>query len=228
MSVNEIIKKLRTERKMTQNELAEKLNCNRQKIADWERGKACPSANDLIILSDIFSVSTDYLLGISTVQTKDKDLQFVCDYTKLSEESIKILHSKWGMSCCDIIDFLLGADSYHEFWDLCNKIRQYRTKYRDLIDFREKVISDNSIKPNSVQQLETIINTCDTLLDNRDLAEFKLQKQLTEMIKSYCSVEVERDKKINADFQKTYNYLLNGFLEEFLLRSESENNVNNP
>ena len=228
MIVNERVKKLRNERKLTQNDLAEMMNCNRQKIADWERGKACPSASDLIILSDIFKVSTDYLLGISTIQTKDKDLRFVCDYTRLSEESIKMLHSEWGVSCSDIIDFLLGAGNYHDFWDLCNKIRQYRTKYRSLLDYREDVINNNSMKPTSIEQLETIIKTCDTLLDDRDLTEFKLQKLLNEMIQAYCSFEIERDKKINADFQKTYDYLLNDFLQDFLLRSECENNVNDP
>ena len=78
MSVNETIKRLRTERKLTQNDLAELMNCNRQKIADLERGKSTPSANDLILLSKIFNVSADYLLGLSDTPTTDKDIQFIC------------------------------------------------------------------------------------------------------------------------------------------------------
>ena len=91
MSVNETIKRLRTERKLTQNDLAELMNCNRQKIADLERGKSTPSANDLILLSKIFNVSADYLLGLSDTATTDKDIQFICKYTGLSERAIEVL-----------------------------------------------------------------------------------------------------------------------------------------
>lgn len=92
MLIKETIKDLRKSKGFTQEEMAKKLSCNRQKIADWERGKSTPSADDLILLSKLFKVSTDYLLGLSDVPTTDKDLQFVCDYTGLDEYSIEELH----------------------------------------------------------------------------------------------------------------------------------------
>ena len=46
MPINETLKKLRKDRGLTQVEFAEKMNCNRQKIADWERGKSTPSSDD--------------------------------------------------------------------------------------------------------------------------------------------------------------------------------------
>lgn len=98
MSVNETIKRLRTERKLTQNDLAEMMNCNRQKIADLERGKSTPSANDLILLSKIFNVSADYLLGLSDTATNDKDIQFICEYTGLDEISVRELHKLQKLS----------------------------------------------------------------------------------------------------------------------------------
>ena len=85
MSINSIIKRLRTDKDLTQNDLAEMMNCNRQKIADWERGKSTPSADDLILLSKKFNVSVDYLLGLSNTPTTDKDIQFICDYTGLTK-----------------------------------------------------------------------------------------------------------------------------------------------
>lgn len=39
--------------------------------------------------STYFNVSADYLLGLSDAATNDKDLQFICDYTGLSEEAVK-------------------------------------------------------------------------------------------------------------------------------------------
>jgi transcriptional regulator with XRE-family HTH domain len=74
--------------------MAIKLNCNRQKIADLERGKVSPSANDLVLIAEKFNTSTDYLLGLSDVKTNDKDLQFVCDYSGLDDLAIKVLREK--------------------------------------------------------------------------------------------------------------------------------------
>ncbi len=91
MLIKETIKDLRKSKGFTQEEMAKKLSCNRQKIADWERGKSTPSADDLILLSKLFKVSTDYLLGLSDVPTTDKDLQFVCDYMGLDENTVKML-----------------------------------------------------------------------------------------------------------------------------------------
>lgn len=63
--IGERILRIRKAKGITQSELADKLGCKRQKIADWEREKASPSINDLIPLSKVFNVSADYLLGIT-------------------------------------------------------------------------------------------------------------------------------------------------------------------
>ena len=109
MSVNETIKRLRTERKLTQNDLAELMNCNRQKIADLERGKSTPSANDLILLSKIFNVSADYLLGLSDTPTTDKDVQFICEYTGLKADTIENLNKgKNAVFNTTLLNFLIN------------------------------------------------------------------------------------------------------------------------
>lgn len=86
------LKKLRLERNLNQIELAERLGCNRQKIADMERGKTSPNVEVLMKLSEIFKTSTDYLFGLSDVSTTDIDIKQVCDYTGLSMEVVEALH----------------------------------------------------------------------------------------------------------------------------------------
>lgn len=62
---SERIKELRTERKLTQAELASKLGFNRGTVGDWEtRGKE-PSFITLCDIASLFDVSIDYLLGYS-------------------------------------------------------------------------------------------------------------------------------------------------------------------
>jgi len=57
----------RKERGITQQQLAYQLGVSRQIISDWERGKAYPSVEKLILISDLYDVSLDYLIkGIKT------------------------------------------------------------------------------------------------------------------------------------------------------------------
>ncbi len=57
------LKKLRTEKNLTQKELGEKINLNGSTISFYERGKRIPDYKTLNQLADFFNVSTDYLIG---------------------------------------------------------------------------------------------------------------------------------------------------------------------
>lgn len=56
------ISELRRTNNWSQEELAEKMEVSRQSISKWESGNSIPDLNKIIRLSEIFSVSTDYLL----------------------------------------------------------------------------------------------------------------------------------------------------------------------
>lgn len=58
------IKALREARGWTQAELARKMNMTRNGINSWEQGLSMPSPPILVDLARLFSVSTDYLLGV--------------------------------------------------------------------------------------------------------------------------------------------------------------------
>lgn len=133
MRINETVKELRTRDNMTQTELAEKLNCNRQKIADWERGKTTPAADDIILLAKIFNVSADYLLGITRVKTDDRDLRFVCDYTGLDEESVQRLKIKDQIMIPTSNEF--AFDSLPFFMGLANEeyVEMYQESFNEVI-----------------------------------------------------------------------------------------------
>lgn len=62
MMIGDRIKELRTQAKMTQPELADKLEVTRSTIATYENNTRQPSFHSLIRLAQIFHVSTDYLL----------------------------------------------------------------------------------------------------------------------------------------------------------------------
>lgn len=61
------IKELRIENKLSQSQLAEKLGTTNSTICDWERGRTEPDIEMLKKLASFFSVSTDYIVGVSDV-----------------------------------------------------------------------------------------------------------------------------------------------------------------
>ena len=65
-SLNEQIRALRKARKMSQVELAKCLGVTKQSICNWENDNIQPSIEMLVRLASLFSVSTDYLLGLDS------------------------------------------------------------------------------------------------------------------------------------------------------------------
>ena len=53
---------LRKKAGWSQEELAEKLGVSRQSVSKWEGAQSIPDMNKILQLSDLFGVSTDYLL----------------------------------------------------------------------------------------------------------------------------------------------------------------------
>ena len=61
MSLGERIYRLRTEKNLSQGDLAEQLEVSRQSISKWENNSAVPELEKIIKLSEIFEVSLDWL-----------------------------------------------------------------------------------------------------------------------------------------------------------------------
>ena len=63
MDTKDIILKLRTGKSMSQDELAEKVFVTRQAVSRWETGETTPNTETLKLLSKLFDVSINTLLG---------------------------------------------------------------------------------------------------------------------------------------------------------------------
>lgn len=59
---SEKLLELRRREGLSQEQLADRLGVTRQSVSKWESGAAVPELNKLIALSDLFSVSVDYLV----------------------------------------------------------------------------------------------------------------------------------------------------------------------
>lgn len=62
MNLGETIYKLRTERNLSQGDLAEALEVSRQSVSKWENNSAVPELDKLVKLSEVFGVTLDELV----------------------------------------------------------------------------------------------------------------------------------------------------------------------
>ena len=77
-----IIKKLRTDSKMTQKELALAIGVSQQTVSLWESRSAVPDALAIIDICKLFNVSSDYLPGIETANKRHfiKKIKTDCEF----------------------------------------------------------------------------------------------------------------------------------------------------
>lgn len=67
MDLSEKILMLRKANNLSQEQLAEQLGVSRQSISKWESGQSTPDIEKMVMLSDIFNVTTDHLLKPSEI-----------------------------------------------------------------------------------------------------------------------------------------------------------------
>ncbi len=66
MNLADRIQQLRKSRGISQEELADRIGVSRQAVSKWESGQTSPDLEKIVLLSDYFEVTTDYLLkGVS-------------------------------------------------------------------------------------------------------------------------------------------------------------------
>lgn len=96
METKDILLELRTKNGLSQDELAEKLNVTRQAVSRWENGETTPNTETLKLLSKLFDVSINTLLGSprqlicqccgmpleDSFMSKEKDGSFNEDYCR--------------------------------------------------------------------------------------------------------------------------------------------------
>lgn len=115
----EILKKLRVRHQLTQDELAQKLFVTRQAVSRWENGETEPGTDSLRLLSAVFGVSVNTLLGSpralicqccgmpmndDSLLSQDKDGNFNEEYCKWCLTGDGYAHSNLE----DLVTFLVA------------------------------------------------------------------------------------------------------------------------
>lgn len=86
MAISDKILNLRKENGLSQEAFAEKLGVSRQSVSKWESGTATPDIDKIVSMSELFGVSTDYLLKEDSPEiTVPAEASFVSDMDDTAE-----------------------------------------------------------------------------------------------------------------------------------------------
>lgn len=105
MTLGEKILKLRSTAKMSQGDLAEKLNVSRQSISKWETNQSVPELDKLIQLSDLFQISMDELVRSDDLDQRDKE---EAEIPSAEPQPTKVIIQR-SLSTQKIVGFILLA-----------------------------------------------------------------------------------------------------------------------
>jgi len=97
MSIGSNIKRLRREREITQEQLAEMLYLTPSAISQWETDRVLPDVSQIPLLAGIFRVSADIILGIELESTEGK-------LAELLEESGEMLQAGRFEECARLLE----------------------------------------------------------------------------------------------------------------------------
>lgn len=114
MNISDRIQTLRKAKGMSQEQLADAVGVSRQAVSKWESEQASPDLDKVVIMSELFDVTTDYILkGIEPVEVQDhKTMADVIDQKILTENNGQraktvFKYALIGLGVIFAIDFLV-------------------------------------------------------------------------------------------------------------------------
>ncbi len=186
--LGENIKRLRRERELTQETLAQILGVTFQSVSNWERGESYPDITMLPEIAGFFKVSVDDLLGINKSENEHEIVSKIAEYDNLTDydlmkKIINDLKAKFPNDfrvlirylCC-LVRFSEDLSSVSsEVFAIFNNIRQNCTDdgirikaKRAMIEFyRSQLNSENSDV--MFEKCEKIICEMPDMRDSREM-----------------------------------------------------------
>lgn len=138
--IGENIKRLRREKELTQETLAEHLGVTFQSVSKWERGETYPDITMLPAIASFFGVTCDELLGTQAAENEKRIQGYIDTYTDLRTK-----------------------DSPYVFEQLTKAVKEFPGEYRLLVRYLELLLMEKSGAGNDS---EAIIDEIERLYNN--------------------------------------------------------------
>lgn len=200
-TLNERLRECRKKKGVKQSEVADQLSVQRQIISYYESGTRKPNLEDLIMLADFYNVSLDYLVGRTDTPTTDRDLRAVCDYTGLSEYSVRVLKrfkelsAQKGCTDCTSVEIQTGRTAKIKVDSAETRANNYFLLLNDLIpllsnsEFLSSFYELTNINEKIYSVIEERMQIIAKIVSSETTREDELFKQLDENIEQVAELE---------------------------------------
>lgn len=144
--IGENIRRLRTQKGLTQEELADFIGVSFQAVSKWERAQAYPDIEIIPIIANFFGVTIDELMGNSHIRAEERIYEYLNEYDRLELLCTPDANHEKNV---------LAKNAYAEFpydWRIINMYRHSLVCGRDAEDYGntkptirflcEKILSD--------------------------------------------------------------------------------------
>lgn len=142
--LGENIKRLRHDKGITQETLADFLSVSFQSVSRWERGESYPDITMLPLLSKFFGVSVDELLGMNRIENESELLRLLEEHDNLTDdeliyESVCTLMKKYPH------DFRVQL-RYMGYFVFFNKLEDNKNKILSIYENIQKNCTNDSVR----------------------------------------------------------------------------------
>ena len=174
----------------TREYIAQNIGCDTSMVTKHYNGSRNITVDYVVKYAKHFSVSTDYLLGLTNAETTDKDIRYICDYTGLTEDAVILIKTSFEhvTPICQVINTLSKTTEGRNIL--------YSTFAQVGIYKKTCIEATNRIK----EVTPTNYESCNIVLDKKELERYKAENSFRDLLNYFTNVEEEYIK------QNRYNY----------------------
>lgn len=184
--IGERIGQARESANETQQNLADALGVKREMVTYWENGKRPIKAETLFQIAKRYSVSGDYLLGLSENRTVSEDMKTVIKVTGLPQTAIeKIIYWQIDDDRFIPLEELLSSDLFYDFlYDVGRATGNAVAIPRQLDRYKEDFAND----PNEE------LGTLERFLKELRYSVFVVSESATDLVSELGGIKELKDK----------------------------------
>jgi transcriptional regulator with XRE-family HTH domain len=136
MTIGQVIKKLRKEKFLSQEELAEQLNVSPQAVSKWETDTSLPDISQVVPIAHFFGVSTDILFGTGGAADEEEIAAAHERYLRRRSKDFDLIHNELGELIKKYPSNHTLLFDYISVWQnmLADKLKIYRDRYEVLAE----------------------------------------------------------------------------------------------
>ena len=213
METKDIILELRTKKGFSQEELAEKIFVTRQAVSRWENGETIPNTETLKLLSHLFDVSINTLLG-SPRQLTCQCCGMKLEDSNISRETDGFFNEEYCKWCYADGEYTL--DIWKQYAEIGGKEKLEEFKSRLIHEFNTLLHIEGLPRVENLNVLSGEFINMEYTLPNGEKVKFLVDKQ------TYLGSQLEGEKKCygiaaNMDFLLVCAYEENGENPELVI-----------